>query len=211
MNQALNLINTCIPLNQINVNTKQSSQEVKPYIIKLLLRKVEIQRKLNKTEEISEIINEILRLDANNKEAQVFFKEIEEIKSIKEAQKLKAEASEYVKKEDFLTALNIYNECLKKINEKNIEGVIEYLAILLNKSLCHLKLNQWDDIINLGIRGLKLIKSMKSRVVAFENSKLTKEHRTKLTNFEIRFLIRRSNAFLKQNQYDKSFYKIDLY
>jgi len=211
LNQALNLINTCIPLNQINVNTKQSSQEVKPYIIKLLLRKVEIQRKLNKTEEISEIINEILRLDANNKEAQVFFKEIEEIKSIKEAQKLKAEASEYVKKEDFLTALNIYNECLKKINEKNIEGVIEYLAILLNKSLCHLKLNQWDDIINLGIRGLKLIKSMKSRVVAFENSKLTKEHRTKLTNFEIRFLIRRSNAFLKQNQYDKSFYKIDLY
>ena len=129
-----------------------------------------------------------------------YFIEIEEIKSMKEAQKLKAEAAESVKNEDFLTALNIYNDALKKITQKNVEGVLEYLAVLLNKSICHLKLEQYDDIINIGIRGLKLIKSMKNRVLAFENNKMTKEQKIKLNNFEIRFLIRRSNAYLKQNQ-----------
>ena len=80
---------------------------------------------------------------------------------LEDIMKLKAEAVDLMKNEEFPRALLIYNEILKKINQKTIEGVVEHLAVLLNKSICHLRLEQYDDIINLGIRGLKLIKSMK--------------------------------------------------
>lgn len=153
---------------------------------------------MDEKDKVSEIINEILRLDDKNKEAIGLLKEIEEDRLLKEVQKLKTEAANFIVKEDFLSALNLYNESLKKINQKSLEGVLEYLAILLNKAICHLKLEQWDDIINIGIRGLKLIRSMRSSLV--ENRRLSKEQKIKLTNFEIRFLMRRANAYLRQSQ-----------
>ena len=198
--RALKIITNLVPLNTINLQIHQSSAEIKPYLVKLLGRKAQILQKIEKKEEMEPILKEILRLDPNNKEALAMESEIFERKNLEEIVKLKAEAMEFVKSEEFSKALVIYNEILKKINQKSIEGVVEHLAVLLNKCICHLKLEQYDDIINLGIRGLRLIKAMKTGL-GVENKKISKEMREKIVGFEVRFLMRRSNAYLKQNQY----------
>lgn len=213
--QALNFLEKCLEiieshfsLTYLNANANQSSSEAIPHIVKLLNRKAEILRKLAKKDEALLILNKILRIDQENPESKAMLQTLEEEKALLEVKALKDSASESLKKEEFLSALSFYNEALKKVNQKNMEGVLEYLAILLNKALCHLKLEQFDDIINIGIRGLKLIKSLKNSILAFESKKLSKDQKNKLTSFELRFLIRRSNAYLKQNQYKINFINI---
>ena len=200
LDKSLKIITNLVPLNTINLQIHQSSSEIKPYLTKLLNRKAQILHKLEKKEELLPILKEILRLDPLNKEALFMEAELMEKKNLEEIVKLKGEAVESVKGEEFSKALVIYNDILKKINQKSIEGVIEHLAILLNKCICHLKLEQYDDIINLGIRGIKLIKAIKTGF-GLENKKIPKEMREKIIGFEVRFLMRRSNAYLKQNQY----------
>jgi len=41
---------------------------------------------------------------------------------------------------------------------------------------------------------------MKNKVISFEKHRLTPEEKEKLKNFELRFLVRRANAYLKINQ-----------
>lgn len=200
VNKALEIIESHLSITSLNINTNYSSKESKTYVIKLLYRKAEIFSKISRKEEAYSILSEILGIDSENKEVKNLLQTIEEEKNLTDLQKIKESAAEYLKNNDVLNALSLYNEALKKVSQKNIEGVIDYLAILLNKALCHLKLEQFDDIINIGIRGLKLIKSLKNSIIAFESKKLTKDQKVKLTNFELRFLIRRSNAYLRQNQ-----------
>lgn len=200
LEKSLSLISSLVPLNNLSLQIHQSSTEIKPYIVKLLYRKAELFNKINRKSELQPILQEILRLDPLNKQALALETEFMENQRLEDIMKLKAEAVDLMKNEEFPRALLIYNEILKKINQKTIEGVVEHLAVLLNKSICHLRLEQYDDIINLGIRGLKLIKSMKIGL-GVENKKISKEMRSKLLGFEVRFLMRRSNAYLKQNQY----------
>jgi dyslexia susceptibility 1 candidate gene 1 protein len=55
--------------------------------------------------------------------------------------------------------------------------------------------------VSAALRGLKIIRSFKNRVIAWgDGLKLSKEERQKLKDFEVRFLIRRSNAYLQQAQ-----------
>jgi hypothetical protein len=49
----------------------------------------------------------------------------------------------------------------------NIEDIILYCSILLNKSVCHLKNEEYDDIISTCLRGVKIIKNFKNRVISF--------------------------------------------
>lgn len=200
LEKSLEIIESHISLTYLNSSANQSSSEAIPHLIKLLNRKAEILIKLEKKNEALLVLNKILQIDHENSEAKGMLRALEEEKALLEVQTLKESASESLKKEEFLNALSFYNEALKKVNQKNMDGVLEYLAILLNKALCHLKLEQFDDIINIGIRGLKLIKSLKNSILGFESKKLSKEQKNKLISFELRFLIRRSNAYLKQNQ-----------
>ena len=61
-----------------------------------------------------------------------------------------------------------------------------------------MKNEEYDDIISSCVRGIKIIKNFKNRVISFE--KTTKDSKDKLNNFEVRFLVRRGNAYLKQGQ-----------
>lgn len=79
-----------------------------------------------------------------------------------------------MKNKEVASALEIYNECLKKSDQ---EDTLEYLALLLNKCACYLHLTQFDDIISTTLRGLKIIRSFKNRVISFENLKLSKEEK----------------------------------
>jgi dyslexia susceptibility 1 candidate gene 1 protein len=51
-----------------------------------------------------------------------------------------------------------------------------------------------DDIISSCLRGIKIIKNFRNKVISFEKS--SKDSKEKLINFEVRFLIRRGNAYL---------------
>lgn len=70
-------------------------------------------------------------------------------------------------------ALDIYSECLKKLDSS--DDTIEYLAILLNRCACFLHLKQFEDIISTSLRGLKIIRSFKNRVISWDNIKLSKD------------------------------------
>jgi len=41
---------------------------------------------------------------------------------------------------------------------------------------------------------------MKNKVISFEKHRLTPEEKDQLRNYELRFLVRRANAYLKINQ-----------
>ncbi len=56
-----------------------------------------------------------------------------------------------------------------------------------------------DDIISSCLRGIKIIKNFRNKVISFEKS--SKDSKEKLINFEVRFLIRRGNAYLNQGSF----------
>lgn len=62
-------------------------------------------------------------------------------------------------------ALEIYNECLKKIDSEDFMDVI---AILLNRCACYLHLELYEDIVSTCIRGLKIIRSQNMQVLALD-------------------------------------------
>ena len=84
---------------------------------------------------------------------------------------------------------------MKKVNLVGFDDILLYCSLLLNKSVCHLKLDELDDIISSCMRGIKIIKNFRNRVISFQ--KINKDSKQKLMNFEIRFLTRRGNAYLK--------------
>lgn len=107
---------------------------------------------------------------------------------------MKAEAAELLKSLKVAEALEKYNDCLKIVDSTD---VMEYLALLQNRCVCYMKLERWDDIVSTSIRSLNIINSQQSRIVSFDNTKVSKE---KLLEFEVRILVRRANAYLNLNQ-----------
>ena len=102
-----------------------------------------------------------------------------------------------LKDSKFEAALDRYNECLKLLDASE---VLEYLAILQNRCVCYLKLQQWDDIVSTAIRSLKIIHSQQHRLMSFDNSKIDREQKEKLKEYEVRILVRRANAYLNLGQ-----------
>ena len=74
---------------------------------------------------------------------------------------MKAEAAVSIKEGKVKEGLEIYNECLKKIDS---DDTLEFLAILLNKCACFLRLERYQDIISTCLRGLKIIRTFKNRI-----------------------------------------------
>ncbi|EAR87721.1 tetratricopeptide repeat protein (macronuclear) [Tetrahymena thermophila SB210] len=179
-----------------NPINKQSVQDSNNFLIKLYIRKAKAQQQLKLLKESFDTIKQAIQINDKNSEAKEIYKEIEKSFAIEEVNHLKAQAAAFMKENKVSEALEIYNECLKKIDSTE---TIEYLAILLNRCACFLKLEKYEDIITNCLRGLKIIRSYKNRVISWTNQKLTKEEKDKLISFESRFLVRRANAYLKQN------------
>ncbi|KAL4480776.1 hypothetical protein ABPG72_001645 [Tetrahymena utriculariae] len=179
-----------------NPINKQSVQDSNNFLIKLYIRKAKAQQQLKQIKESFETIKQAVQINDKNTEAKEIYKEIEKSFVIEEVNQLKAQAANFMKENKISEALEIYNECMKKIDSTE---TIEYLAILLNRCACFLKLEKYEDIITNCLRGLKIIRSYKNRVISWTNQKLTKEEKDKLISFESRFLVRRANAYMKQN------------
>jgi dyslexia susceptibility 1 candidate gene 1 protein len=169
--------------------------ELKQFTIKVLLRKACSQENLGKVRDAIVEAEKAVLLDENHAEAKLVKQRIQDKITVEEVEITKKTADQLIKEKKFKEALEIYNECLKKIP---VSDILTYLAISLNKTVCHLALNQFDDVISVSIRGLNLITSHKNKVISF--GKQNKDINDKIQDFEIRFLVRRGNAYAQTSK-----------
>lgn len=204
-----------IRFSNFNPQLPQSSSESKRILVKVYLRKATALKQLNKDQESLETVKEALLYDENNKEGKDLLKELETKANDLQVKKSLEAANELLRNGKINEALDQYADLLKKVNPNEH---FDHLSILLNKITCHMHLEQLEDVISIAIRGLKIIRNIKNRAVGFakislnkgkkeklKNSSLftffsKKEQSEKLNSFEVRFLVRRGNAYLKQSQ-----------
>lgn len=160
------------------------------------LRKARALKQLKRSVECREVLTEVQRLDGNNKELKQLTDSLDEEDNRRQVDQGKEKAGELLKSGQVQEALIIYQDLLKKVSLTGFDDILLYCSLLLNKSVGHLRMEEYDDIISLCIRGVKIIKNFRNRVLSFE--KITKDSKEKLMNFEVRFLTRRGNAYLKQ-------------
>ena len=88
----------------------------------------------------------------------------------KEVLALKEEGNGLLRGRKFAEALEFFVKCLKKL-QLNDDNLVDYLSIMLNQTICHLHLDHLDDIISIGLRGIKLIRNYENRVISFQKVK----------------------------------------
>ncbi|CAD8091287.1 unnamed protein product [Paramecium sonneborni] len=186
-------------LQYVNLNPNigiQSSYAGNEFLLKNLMKKSNCLFELNQEQDALNTVKQALIIDETNAEARSIMNKIQDKLIKQEVLKLKEIATERLKQQKYSDSLELYNECLKKLNPQ--EDLMDFLAVLLNRCICCYFLNQFDEIIGSCTRGIKIIQIQQNKILSFE--KITKEQRDKLQDFQIRFYVRRSNAYVKQNQ-----------
>jgi len=173
------------------------SNELKNYAIKVVSRKVCCLESLQNNKEAMKEIEKALILDENHAEAKQIKQRIQDKITGQEVEATKKAADQLIKEKKFAEALEIYGDCLKKIPSSDI---LTFLAILLNKSVCHLALNQFEEIVSVAIRGLNLISNHRNKVISFGLKQQNKDLNEKFNEYEVRFLVRRGNAYAQTNK-----------
>ena len=120
-----------------------------------------------------ETLKKGLAINSSDKDFLHELKILKNKETAEELKKLKAEASELLKKNNAEGALNIYVKSLKML--ENTDNPSDYLSILQNQCVCYLKLQQYDSIISTSIRILKIVNGMKNKIVEFGEKKNTIE------------------------------------
>jgi tetratricopeptide (TPR) repeat protein len=111
---------------------------------------------------------------------------------------MRESAKKFIEEGKFEEALEQYNECLKILPQSE---VLDYLSVLQNRLVCYLRLERLDDIVSTCIRGLKIIRVHRDRIVSFDEAKVSKSQQETLVELEVRFLFRRANAYFKLGQF----------
>lgn len=177
--------------------TKQN-EYYKNILIKSFYRRAQSYLKLSRNAECEADLREILLIDERNEEARAMKKSMELARALEEAQSLKTKADEYLKEGSHSVALEHYRGALAKFDPS--EKPIEYISVLLNMTICHGALDQVDEIISDCIKGLRVISKHSKAVIKLEKTRLTKDEQDKMKQIELRFYIRKGNAFLKKGQ-----------
>lgn len=68
--------------------------------------------------------------------------------------------------------------------------------MLLNQCVCYIRMENYNEIVAVCIRGLKLVNSTMSVDYGLE-----KESREKVLEFKVRFLVRKAKAYLSLKQF----------
>jgi tetratricopeptide (TPR) repeat protein len=112
--------------------------------------------------------------------------------------KLKKNGDEAVQSEKPSEALGFYKQCLEKLTVS--ENLMEYLSVLLNMTVCQGRLEQTDEVISTCMKGLRVTSKHSKSTIMLEGDKLSSQDLEKLLQIELRFQIRKGNAFLKNGQ-----------
>lgn len=129
-----------------------------------MLRKAVAYLKLKEFEKALDMAKQAKLLNKDNKEAIKVYQQVEiELRKV-ETLKLKAEGAQLLRGKKYEEAQKVFQECLKTLilNDKSL---VDYLSIMLNLMTCHLQFKRLDEIISLGLRGIKLIKNYENKVI----------------------------------------------
>ena len=133
-------------------------------------------------------------MDLQNKETRSLQSSlIKEQKQI-EFKELKERATLLMQNEELKEALIVWKEAQNKLEK---EEVFENLAVMLNKCVCFMKLDRWEDTVSTCVQGLNIITNYSNRVIAFQQ----KQNQAKLLQFQKVFLVRRGNSYLQLSQF----------
>jgi tetratricopeptide (TPR) repeat protein len=170
-NKQIGKVKSFIRFSNFNPSLPQSSSESKRILVKVLLRKATALKQLNRDQESLDTVKEALQYEENNKEGKELLKELETKANDLQVKKSLEAANQLLRDGKVNEALDQYSDLLKKINPNEH---FDHLSILLNKTACHLHLDQLDDIISISIRGLKIIRNIKTKAVGFAKINLNK-------------------------------------
>lgn len=196
--KALGIILPHLEKNHFSSNVIQSSQISIGFLTKLYLRRAQAKYSLGQLEEAKDDIKNLLILDERNEPARKLQTKVRNEINLQVALDKKGLADAEFREKNFSSALIHYDESSKLLDGP--ESHMHLIKVLQNKSACQLQLEQFENIITTCLRGLRLISSLKNRVISFEKHRLTTEEKDNLKNFELRFLVRRANGYQKINQ-----------
>jgi len=196
--EVLNTLKNFKSTNQIDVSQGRSWYEFRAFIVKVLLRRSSALEGIEKQDEALKDVEKALLFQSENAEAKKAQSRLKSLVTRKEVESIKEEANRFLKEKKPEAALEKYNECLKKIQPTDL---LPYLGILLNKCTCYLLKNEYEEIISICLRGLNLISNNKQKIISFTDKSEKKEFNEKVKDYEIRFLVRRGNAYLKTKKF----------
>jgi tetratricopeptide (TPR) repeat protein len=187
----------------LNKNFGQSEQHkqndfFKQMKIKFFYKRAQAHSGLNEVEKAEKDLGSVLVLDDRNEEARTMKRKIARKRDYEEGMRLKKSGDEAVQLEKPSEALGFYRQCLEKLTVS--ENLMEYLAVLSNMTVCQGRLEQTDEVISTCMKGLRVTSKHSKSTIMLEGDKLRSEDLEKLLQMELRFHIRKGNAFLKNGQ-----------
>lgn len=165
--------------------------------LKLMYRQADALIKLGRTSDGEQKIKEILRIDELNEEARILQEKLLSSKKLKDSIEMKKQGNSLVQQRKFREALQLYTQALSGIDRSS--DFNEYLAVLMNQTVCHMELKLWDELISAATRAISMVEMRKSRVMKFEGENRN-ERASDLDKFLERLFVRRGNAYLEKGQ-----------
>lgn len=196
--QVIELVGKHLGKNLSQYDKTKQNEYYKNILIKCYYRRAQSFLKKGQEAECEADLREILLIDERNQEARDMKKSIQTSRNLQEAQEAKAVADSLLKEGSHSMALGHYQTALSKFDPT--ERPLEYISVLLNMTICHSALDQIDEVISDCIKGLRVISKNCKAVIKLEKNRLTKDEQDKMKQIELRFYMRKGNAFLKKGQ-----------
>lgn len=196
--EVIELVNKHLNKNLAQFDRTKQNDYFKNLLIKSFYRRAQSYFRLNQIAESEADLREILLIDERNEEARIMKKSIQMNRNLEEAQEAKGKADILLKEGSHSLALDHYRTAISKFDPT--EKPIDYISVLLNMTICHGALDQVDEVISDCIKGLRIISKNCKAVIKLEKNRLTKDEQDKMKQIELRFFMRKGNAFLKKGQ-----------
>lgn len=195
---AINLIQSKMSKNLAQTSTAKHITHFKNLLIKLLMRRAVCYEEVGQPLDAEADLRSILLLDERNEEARQFRKRLATKREYQEALHSKQAGDQALREGSHSEALDKYRSAIATFDPS--KHVFDYLAVLLNMSVCHTSMNMTEEVLTDCIKGLRVLEKINNSVIKLSKDTWTPEERTKLLQMELRFYMRRANAFLQKGQ-----------
>lgn len=175
-----------------------NESNLKSFLIKIYMRKIEYLKKNKQVELIEEYCKKLLKLRQGDKFALKSLKYIQTMKDKEEYFELKNQFTNHIKQSDFRQGLKVLKKGQTLLNIE--EDPVEFLCLCLNKMICYNKLNSHYETIGEALKGLKIIKNLENNLINKELRSKYEKGKEKIKKIQLRLYLRRANAFLQTGQ-----------